>query len=194
MQPGGRNCGKPWSEWRREDDMVRDNECKPSDKLTLEDIQSAPVWEFVRDQEEVLPDETYVKPVTDIPVSHLFDRLVGTKVRLNNGGECWAILGEIDLLSRQYTEQFLTLGIWNEREWVWKARYFDPRYDEYGAEQLAASLNLRVCDVFPIAYDISSVVAGEPEMARGSIPAEPATKLALEDRLRLVPSYLREFQ
>jgi hypothetical protein len=52
-----------------------------------------------------------MQPIAQLPVTHLRNRIIGTKITLHNGNVRWAILGNIELGSRRSTEQFLTLSV-----------------------------------------------------------------------------------
>jgi hypothetical protein len=56
---------------------------KPAESLTVADFEAHPVWEFLNDDEI---GETMVRPVEKLPVETLDNRIVGTQVRLANGG------------------------------------------------------------------------------------------------------------
>ncbi len=152
---------------------------KAADRLTVDDIRACPVWEYVD------PESNLVRPVTQLPVSSLNGRLVGTRVRLRNGREKWAVLCNVRLNSRRATEQFLAIKIEHRGRWFELARYFDSDYVRRSPDRLAAFLGLAVAEVFPIAYDISSVATGDPSVIRGVIPAEPEERLSLEELVQL---------
>jgi hypothetical protein len=67
---------------------------KPAESLTVADFQAHPVWEFLNDDEI---GETMVQPVEMIPVKTLDNRLIGTQVRLANGSQVWALIGNFDV-------------------------------------------------------------------------------------------------
>ena len=50
---------------------------------TLKDLKAHPVWEFV--EEVRAPDETWVRPVVDLPATNLTNRLVATPLRSPSG-------------------------------------------------------------------------------------------------------------
>jgi hypothetical protein len=152
---------------------------KAADALTIEDIRAYPVWEYLD------PQANLVRPVIDLPVSSLNGRLVGTRVRLQNGAEKWALLCNVALNSRRATTQFCTVKIEHRGEWFELARYFDSDYARRSPDRLAAFLGLRVTEVFPIAYDISNVARGDPAVVKGVIQAEPEERLSPEELVQL---------
>jgi hypothetical protein len=154
---------------------------KPVEQVTVADLSKYPVWEFVLDQEDKL-GETHVRPVTSLPVRTLGNRVVGTRVRLHNGSERWAILGNVSLRSARHTNHFLGLSIEEHGQWFHLARYFDADYEQRGPGQLAAFLGLGIDEVFPITYDLTGVAVGLDEVVKGSIPIEAPQKL-MDDEL-----------
>ena len=78
---------------------------KPVEQVTVADLRRHPVWEFILDREEEL-GETHVRPVTELPVGTLGNRVVGTQIRLNNGTERWAILANVWLRSARQRVTF----------------------------------------------------------------------------------------
>ena len=71
---------------------------KPVDKLTVQDMQACPVWEYDLDSEsEGGRDETWVMPVTALPVTDLSNRVIGAQLRLANGSTLQGILGNIKM-------------------------------------------------------------------------------------------------
>ncbi len=156
---------------------------KPVEELQISDLNQYAVWEYIT--EEIASDETWVQPVTDYPITSLSNRIVGTKVRLKNCVEYWAILSNISLNDPKSTEHFLTLWIERETKWFEMARYFDVDYHKRGPVQLADFLGITVDDIFPIAYDISSVAVGRKEVICGTIPLEPKDKLTYEELIEI---------
>jgi hypothetical protein len=157
---------------------------KPFDSITVQDLRASPVWEFVH-EELTEGNSQFVQPVTDLPVSELALRVVGTEVVLQIGATRWAILGNICLRNLRSTEQFLTVSIEKDGEWFSLARYHDSDAARSGPLQLAGFLGLSVSDVFPISYDISSVAVGLPEVTCGKILAEPKERLSLQELIKL---------
>ncbi len=136
-------------------------------------------------REFVHPDHFEMRPVRELPVTDLGGRLVGTRVRLRNGTEHWAVLGNVILNSPRQTEQFLTVGIEKDGQRFELARYFDSDYDSRGPEQLAQFLGLPIDEVFPISYDLSAIAVGHPQVLVGRIPQAPREKLTSEELLSL---------
>jgi hypothetical protein len=153
---------------------------KPVNQLTVEDLSKHPVWEYAIDDEENVPDETYVRPVADLPVDSLENRVVATKLRLSNGSQVWSVLGCVSLRSARMNQQFLSVSVLRHGEQFFLARYFDLDFmrKSNGPGAFAAFLGLTVDEVFPMAYDISEVAVNRPEALRGLIPPEAEEKLS----------------
>ncbi len=62
---------------------------KRVDELTVADFEGHPVWEFITENEEELPDETAMRPMTELPVTNALGRIFGTRIRLHNGSYQW---------------------------------------------------------------------------------------------------------
>src|SRR5690242_13740064 len=95
---------------------------KPVESLTAVDLKASPVWQYAnRDG----AGETVVRAVKKIPVRNLSGKLIGTQVRLANGTQAWALIGNIDSRNARLTEHFLTLSIEHAGRWFSLARYHD---------------------------------------------------------------------
>ena len=158
---------------------------KPSDQLSPPDFTEHCVWEFADDMEGELPDETYMRPVAESPVTSLAGRVVGAQLTLANGQRVFGVLGNIDLADPASTEHFLTVTVFHRGERFDLARYHDADYERRNAGALAAFLVLPVGSVFPIRYDITGVAVGESDCLRRSIPASPVSRLSKEDLIGL---------
>src|SRR5262249_20707365 len=123
---------------------------KPADKLSPSDFTRHRVWEFVNYLESETADETYVRPVVQVPVDCLGNRLVGAKLALANGQKLFGILGNIDLADPLSTEHFLCVTVFRPSgESITLARYHDVDYSRRDAVALAAFLCLPLDAVFP---------------------------------------------
>jgi hypothetical protein len=134
------------------------------------------VWQFVNDDS----DELAVRPVNRLPVLTLTGKIVGTQVRLGNGGYVWALISNLDTKNARLNEHFVTLSIERNGRWFHLARYHDIGYSTHGPEALARFLGLSPDDVFPIAYDISNYAKGEAVALAGTILREPRVRLRRE--------------
>src|SRR6202035_5363371 len=114
---------------------------KPAESLTVADFKANPVWEFLNDDEI---GETMVQPVEKLPVESLDNRLIGTQVRLANGLQVWALIGNFDATHPRAIQHFLTLSIDRNGEWFYLARYHDIGFPAEGPEALARFLDLGV--------------------------------------------------
>lgn len=142
--------------------------------LSVVDLGKCPVWKFAQSDDD---GEPLVLPVSKVPVSSLAGKLIGTKVRLGNGTEAWAVIGNVDGNNRRLNQHFVAISIEREGHWFHLARYHDREYGDYGPEQLSRFLNLSVDDVFPISYDLRAYAVGDPDALRGTIPREPLERL-----------------
>jgi hypothetical protein len=140
---------------------------KNIEKLTPDDFTVYPVWEFALDLEEV--DDLAMRPVLDIPVNDLGNRLAGAEVRLANGTRLWAGIANIFLNDAQKTKRLLGVRFYIGGEWVPLSH--EMNVEIYGPNALASRLGLKVEDIFPIAYDVSAFCVGDSEAIRGSIEA-----------------------
>ena len=95
---------------------------RPVDMLDDKDFALSPVWTF--DVVGHSESDTLVTPVAT-PVSHLFNRVVGTRVRFSNGDSSWAVLGEIDPDDTVWNSNFLGLTIIHGKSRFPLARYHD---------------------------------------------------------------------
>ena len=150
---------------------------KRVDELGSKDLDEFPVWTFV--------NELLVRPVGRIPVRDLSGSLVATRVVLANGTSVRAVLGNIDLANPRATQHFLTLSVDRDGQRFHLARYFDADYSARGPAALARFLGLALGDVFPIAYDIRTLVRGAPEAACGIVPLEVKEKLSRADLIAM---------
>ena len=158
-------------------------ESRPVGALTPTDLARTPVWEFVGDDSQ--PDETYVGPVSELPVESLDRRVAATEVTLRNGRRLLALLGNVDLASPRLTRQFLTLSLYIDNAWVPLARYHDVDVVERGPAALAGRLGIQLSEVFPIEYDLSQIAMGDPDVVRGAVSAEPSERLSRAELIRL---------
>jgi hypothetical protein len=155
---------------------------KPAESLTVADFQAHPVWEFLNDDEI---GETMVQPVEKLPVESLDNRLIGTQVRLANGSQVWALIGNFDVTNPRAIQHFLTLSIERSGKWFRLARYHDIGFPARGPEELARSLHLGVDDVFPISVDVRRYVRGDPAALTPIVLKEPREKLTRAELMAL---------
>ena len=168
---------------------MNNDQPKPVDALTPTDLVRAPVWEFVNDDSQ--PDETYVRPVNELPVDSLDGRLAATEVTLRNGRRFLAVLGNVDLATPKLTRHFLTLSLYIDDEWFHVSRYHDYDVVERGPTALASRLGMPLSDVFPIQYDLSQVAMGDPDVVRGAVFAEPSERLSRAQLIALAVEDIR---
>jgi hypothetical protein len=151
------------------------------DELSGADLDEHPIWAFANDAH----DESLLRPVATIPVSDLSGKVVGTRLRLANGRQVRALLGNIDLTSARRTQHFLTVSVEEGGQWFHLARYHDHDRDARSPETLAKFLGLSVAEVFPMTYDVRSCARGDADSVAGTIPDAPAEKLTQAELIAL---------
>ena len=183
--------GLEWAGTRQNHDLVfgHSSIMKAVHKLVPSDLASHRVWEFADDIKAELPDETdetYMRPVEELPVDSLSGRLASVLLTLANGHRLLAILGNIDLADPVSTEQFLTLTVFHPSgERFNLARYHDVDYERRGPVALAAFLGMPLEEVFPIGYDISDIALGHADCLSRSVPAVPPSRLSKDALIEL---------
>ena len=155
---------------------------KPVESLTVADLQAHPVWEWLNDDEI---GDTMMQPVEELPVESLDNRLVGTQIRLANGSQVWALIGNFDVSNPRSTQHFLTLSIEHDGKRFHLARYHDVDFAARSPEALARFLGLRVDDVFPISVDVRRYVRGDPKALTPIVLKEPQERLTREELWKL---------
>jgi len=147
---------------------------KPVESLTVADFEAYPVWEYLNDDEI---GETMVQPVEKIPVESLDNRVLGFQIRLANGLQVWASIGNFDVTNLRATQHFLILSIERSGEWFHLARYQDFDFADRGPEALSRFLGLGVADAFPISVDVRRYVRGNPAALTATVLKEPQERL-----------------
>lgn len=150
--------------------------------LTIEDISKHAVWEMTENGRR---SDVLVRPVRKLPVETLKLRLAATKIRLADGSQLWALLGNINCGNFQLTKHFLTVSVESEGEWFDLARYHDADYAKRDGRALAKFLGKRLADVFPIAYDISELASGPCDSLIGTIESAPKERLSSDELIQL---------
>ena len=147
------------------------------------DFEHFPVWEFVLGAEA--ESDTMLNPVHALPVDNLDNRIVGTRVRLENGALMAAMLSNVDLADPKKTLHFATLSIFDGQSWQHLSRYHDPDYSRHGPDALAVALKLPLELVFPIVYDLRPCCIGNPLCVAGVFAAVPAEMLSRSEIISL---------
>jgi hypothetical protein len=159
---------------------------KPADQMSPADFGKHLIWEFASDLESDLADETYMRPVLELPVSSMSGRVVGTNLTLANGQTVFGVLANLDLTDAASTRHFLTVTVFRGNgERFDLARYHDIDYPQNGPDALANFLGLPLSAVFPIVYDVSEVAVGGPDCVRGRILAVPESPLSRSALIQL---------
>src|SRR5260370_4825795 len=150
------------------------NNPKTVETLEIADFIRHPVWEYINDDEI---GETAVRPVDQYPVDDVKGRIVGSEVQLANGNYISAMIGNVDVGDPRATEHFLTLSVERGGKWFTLSRYHDFDYANNGPEALGRFLRVPIDAVFPIHYDITKLVIGDPRALAGNILIEPRERL-----------------
>jgi hypothetical protein len=150
--------------------------------LQVPDLEEHAVWESILDDDA---DEVSVFPVTQLPVSDLTGKVVGTRVRLANGNLVWATILNLDSKNARMNEHFVVLRIEKNGQWFWLSRYWDVEYSRNGPEALSRFLGLSTEEVFPISYDVRDYSEGDPTALVGSLPKEPRERLPKDEIIRM---------
>ncbi|EMI24373.1 hypothetical protein [Rhodopirellula europaea] len=162
---------------------------KPFADLTPDDIRKHPVWEFCNDVESEFGEETVIRPIDDLPVSDLGNRVVGTTLQFANGESVVGVLSNVDLNDHTRTEHFVTLTLYRDDGKLFHlARYHDFNVDTHGPNECAAFFGFDIAEVFPITYDIGTVAIGVPTSIRRVINAQPTQRLDDDELMRMAVS------
>src|SRR5688500_3969236 len=137
-------------------------------QLTPASFRKAPIWEYTNDSETSDGGELAVRPVSERPVRDTRNRVLGVSLRLADGSLVPAMLCNLDAGDATETRHFLAASLWTGEQWFHLARYHDITYKRDGPAALAAALGRTLADVFPIAYDVTGIVDGDPAALRGS--------------------------
>jgi hypothetical protein len=82
--------------------------------LRIGDLEAQPVWEYSNLDAD---DETELRPAKQLPVTDASNKIFGTRIRLANGTELWALVGNVSLNDTRATKHFITLSV--ARDGVW---------------------------------------------------------------------------
>lgn len=159
------------------------------DNLTIKDFKKYPVWEFTHTTTG--GDEMDVAPIKQVPVSSAENRVFGTEVKLKSGKNCWAVIGGIAPNDPSSTREFMSCRFWHKSRWFPLARPFDVAYDSYGPASLAQFLGMNLDAVFPITYDLRSLIIGNQDALLGVISAEAKSRLSTRQLVQRVMKTLK---
>jgi hypothetical protein len=151
---------------------------RPVESLTGVDLMANPVWQFVNRDGS---GEMLVRPVGRVPVRSLVGKIVGTQIRLANGTQRWALVGNLDERNPRFTEHFLTISVENAGKWFSLARYHDRDFAVRGPEALSQFLHLKVDEVFPFSFDVRRYATDDSPALVGIVGKEPRERLSRAD-------------
>jgi len=157
--------------------------------LTVEDLRLHPVWEMILDSDD--EGDLLVRPIDELPVTDLGNRLVGVDFLLADGTKRFGILDNVCLRDPVANSHFASGSFITRSGWFHLARYFDLTYDRYGPQQLAKVFEKPLAHVFPISYDIADVAVGNSTVLRGVLKAVPDERLTEDEIMRLAVSTTR---
>jgi hypothetical protein len=159
---------------------------KAVSELVVPDLLQNPVWKYENDDRS---SEMLIGPVSQLPVDSLVGCVVGAAVSLSSGRILMGLLGNVDVSNRRASDHFVTLSLFREDGAVFHlARYHDFDAAQQGPQQLAEFLNLSVCEIFPIAWDISQFVTPSVSVSDGLIPENPPERLSQDQLIKLALS------
>lgn len=151
-------------------------------QLRPELLEKHPVWEFAMDQESA--GDTLVRPVSELPVDSVQNRIVGVRGELANGAPVWLLLQNLDLEDADDNECFKAASFYRDGQWFHLARPDEPERDIFGPEALAEFLGLSVSEVFPVRYDLSRCCRGAQEVIRDTIEQDGERAPTKDDVVR----------
>ena len=154
---------------------------KPVEKLTIQDLKTHPIWEYVNDHRF---GDTVVRPIKRLPVTTFAGRVVGSRVTLAQGEFVWALIGNVSVTDSSFTQHFLTLSIRHKNRWFTLARYHDVEWGRRGPTALAQLLGKNVKDVFPIKYDLSEFLQAPSGALTGEILEDPVERLSRKELIK----------
>jgi hypothetical protein len=149
-----------------------------------------PLWEFAPESDE--HDECWMIPVTEVPVNDLVERCLGTEVSLADGSRVWAVIYELWPLTLEGTIKSQRFRFFNGNDVCdWPKEEFQP--GTVNSAELAAFLDRKVEEVFPFAYDVSNLVAGDTAVTKRSVSVDEENQKFWHDPPDpvLVESFLR---
>ena len=155
----------------------------PATRKTIEQLRPAdfsefPIWTFEGSGNE----DTLLRPLTNWPVRDLGGSVAGSEIALANASKSFAMFGNVFPDDPRATRHLLTLSVaLPDGKWFNLSRYFEPTVRIFGPPQLAKALGLTIHEVFPIAYDLRALIIGQEEALHGSLLAEPAERLTVEE-------------
>src|SRR4051794_13034379 len=119
----------------------------PAEELTEALLRQLPVWEFCNDDEA---GETLVRPVKKLPIDSADGRILACEFRVADGSRVFGDISNLSLSDAEKNVHFLGISIFVGGKVEHLARYHDSWFESHGPAQLAAKLQKKEADVFPI--------------------------------------------
>jgi hypothetical protein len=152
------------------------------DKLTDQDLEKTPVWEFV---EPPGTGEQIVRSTT-VPVRATAGKLFAVQITFADSTRHLGLFTNVSRGSSVVTRHFITLSVWHANRWLRLPRYHDADWSPSASQMFAAEFARSQHEVFPIAFDLRHLVTSEEANGLvGEIAAEPDTRLSEDDLVRL---------
>lgn len=140
-------------------------------QLTAEDLVALSVWRHkAGDNLGLGEDESWVEPVTELPVSDAFDHYFAVVVTFADGTNEKALVGKTEPSSPQINEKnqlFVFFRATNQHHWTNNPPWYKPEIADPAA--LAAFVDRAVDEVFPFTYDLNSQLVGHPQVLRRAV-------------------------
>lgn len=149
--------------------------------LTVEDIRVIPLWRFTNSAN----DDLEIEPVLEAKDVDLSGLIFGTQVRFSDGTVVWALLQNVRRAGKAFNDHFLTLTVNHAGEWFPLARYHDINQEKYGPLALARFVGKPLDHIFPISFDLRSLLGEDSKHLVGVVHEEPAEKLTRDKLIDL---------
>lgn len=154
--------------------------------LSVSDITAQRLWRYT--PAPVADGEIYVRADRAIHITTLKNKIVGGMISLASGRSVASLFENIFLDDEFLSAHWMLLRVVTERGQFNLARYHDYNYDESGPLQLASFLNLSISEVFPIKFDLRSLLGCDSPALAGVIEKAPAIKCTRAELIgRMVP-------
>ncbi len=135
--------------------------------IGLSDIGAGAVWKYASHASE--DGEIWVERVSNLPARSARGLVFGTTVKLANGVKLKALIGNVFSHNAELTRHLLTLTVVDGVRRFNLARYHDATYEQNGPHKLSEFLGLPQGEVFPVEYDLTGLVDGDPDVIKGRL-------------------------
>ncbi|EDM26845.1 hypothetical protein LNTAR_06354 [Lentisphaera araneosa HTCC2155] len=146
---------------------------KHFNKLKPSDFEKFPVWEFLKNGCDLTP-------LKKSPYNNRENRVFGTNVTLSCGITIKTMILNFDVCNTAYNKHMISIYFEVNNKWIELHRYFDAEYEENDALELSKKMNMDIDDIFPIKYDLSTLVEGNHDF-NGTIQKKIEHQLSLDE-------------